>query len=193
MGSRVKSRYDRVSDAVWKLLKYTRIIEEEEEEARRTIAEEDEEEAKFNTERDIFLTPPQSPRSLNYSLGQIGIVNLEDSNRLHRLYTPERAGRMLVLHCTIVDDLLDPHASAPLGKTRPTVSRWKLQSVYTPANKGSPGKTVFTPEGHKKKKINFPSGTLYFPLFYLHSFKVSHEVFQEVPIRSNSGCVTDSY
>jgi hypothetical protein len=159
MGSRVKSKYDRVSDAVWKLLKYTRIIEEEEEEARCTIAEEDEEEAKFNAEKDIFLTPPQSPRSLNYILGQIGIVNLEDNNGLHRLYTPKRAGRMLVLHSAIVDDLLDPHASALSAKTTPTVSCWKLQSIYIPGNKGS-------------------SYTLCFPLFSLHLFKVLHEVLK---------------
>jgi hypothetical protein len=178
MGSRVKSRYDRMSDVVWKLLRYTRIIEEEEDEARRTIAEEDEEEAKFNAERDIFLTPPQSPRSLNYILGQIGIVNLEDINGLHCLYTPERAGRMLVLHSAIVDDLLDPHESAPLAKTTPKVSHWKLQSIYTPGNKGLPGKIVFIPEGHKKKKFDFPLGTLCFPLFSLHLFKVLHEVLK---------------
>lgn len=104
-------------------MKYTRIIEEEEEEVRRIIAEENEEKAKFIIERDIFLTPSQSPRSLNYILGQIGIVNLEDNNKLHHLYILKRAGRILILHSTIVDDLLDPHASYPSARTTPMVSR----------------------------------------------------------------------
>jgi hypothetical protein len=82
-----------VSDVVWRLFKYTRIIEEEEEEARQTIEEEDKEETRFNAERDIFLMPPQSPTSLTSSSSLLGFPKLEDSNGLHWIYRPETVGR----------------------------------------------------------------------------------------------------
>jgi hypothetical protein len=64
---------------------------------------------------------------------------------------------MLYLHGHIVDDLLNPFAESTLTQTPPGGSRWKLQSVYTPGKRKSPGRTMSVGGRQKSKKVRIHS------------------------------------
>lgn len=130
--------WGRVSEGVWKMLKYTRILEEAEAEEESFIAS--------LSDDELFFTPPQSPSSLS-SLEQ----RCCDYLGIHRHYTPARAMLMLHLHDEIVEQLTSPIPTrsdihGALVAKHP--KRFKLSKVYIPSEGGSPGRTIsFSEDG----------------------------------------------
>lgn len=143
--------YQRVSDAVWKTLKRTLVLEEEEADMR-SFLEDDVE---------TFHTPPESPDAIGEADDSRlldPILSKSDASQRH--YTPTRAQRMLYLHDTIVRDLTRPEASRipAIGvEAARRESRRKLTMTYIPSGDGSPGRTVkYDREGNKSEASPSP-------------------------------------
>jgi hypothetical protein len=121
---------DRVSNAIWMILKFTTILEEAE-------GEDLEEE---------FYTPPSSPSErIAWHADQSRVIRFGGE----RLHTPARAARLLDLHERICDQVTPNQicdgriqVSSP-PKPPMTPVRYKLHTVYIPASATSEGITIW--------------------------------------------------
>lgn len=127
-----RPEWDKISNAVWQTIKRCKILEEQDDE---DVVEE------------IFFTPPQSPEKLKQSEDLSRDSCCCSSQGVQGHCTPSKAHRMLVLHDTIVGQLIYPDSDwlsrseaqkTRSGKPKPR----RLSMVYHPSDSDSPGRTI---------------------------------------------------